>query len=96
MEDNNKLKIESRLAQIGSINEPVTGAINFPIYQSTAFRHPKLGQSTGFDYIRTTNPTRKVLKKLPQRWSPVMQGLPVAREWPRCKRSLPCLVKGII
>ncbi|WFA88193.1 PLP-dependent transferase [Paenibacillus amylolyticus] len=63
MEDNNKLKIESRLAQIGSINEPVTGAINFPIYQSTAFRHPKLGQSTGFDYIRTTNPTRKVLEE---------------------------------
>lgn len=62
MEDN-KLKIESRLAQIGSISEPVTGAINFPIYQATAFRHPKLGQSTGFDYIRTTNPTRKVLEE---------------------------------
>ncbi|MCM3783297.1 aminotransferase class I/II-fold pyridoxal phosphate-dependent enzyme [Neobacillus mesonae] len=59
----NKLKIESRLAQIGSIKEPVTGAVNFPIYQSTAFRHPKLGQSTGFDYIRTTNPTRKVLEE---------------------------------
>ena len=62
MEDN-KLKIESRLAQIGSVNEPGTGAVNFPIYQSTAFRHPKLGQSTGFDYIRTTNPTRKVLEE---------------------------------
>ncbi|WP_145047965.1 aminotransferase class I/II-fold pyridoxal phosphate-dependent enzyme [Paenibacillus xylanexedens] len=61
--DDNKLKIESRLAQIGSIHEPVTGAINFPIYQATAFRHPKLGQSTGFDYIRTTNPTRKVLEE---------------------------------
>ncbi|MDP4095514.1 aminotransferase class I/II-fold pyridoxal phosphate-dependent enzyme [Paenibacillus sp. P96] len=61
--DNQKLKIESRLAQIGSVNEPVTGAVNFPIYQSTAFRHPRLGQSTGFDYIRTTNPTRKVLEE---------------------------------
>ncbi|MFD2699781.1 PLP-dependent transferase [Paenibacillus shunpengii] len=59
----NKLNIESRLAQIGSVKEPVTGAVNFPIYQSTAFRHPKLGQSTGFDYIRTTNPTRKVLEE---------------------------------
>ncbi|AET59880.1 PLP-dependent transferase [Paenibacillus terrae] len=56
-------KIESRLAQIGSIEEPVTGAVNFPIYQSTAFRHPRLGQSTGFDYIRTINPTRKVLEE---------------------------------
>lgn len=56
------LKIESRLAQIGSIEEPVTGAISFPVYQATAFRHPKLGQSTGFDYARTKSPTRKVLE----------------------------------
>ncbi|MFM9277058.1 PLP-dependent transferase [Paenibacillus jiagnxiensis] len=63
MDHKQKLKIESRLAQIGSINEPVTGAVNFPIYQSTAFRHPQLGKSTGFDYIRTTNPTRKVLEE---------------------------------
>ncbi|MFD0715191.1 PLP-dependent transferase [Paenibacillus sp. GCM10027626] len=56
------MKIESRLAQIGSICDPVTGAISFPIYQATAFRHPELGQSTGFDYSRTKSPTRKVLE----------------------------------
>ncbi|MFF3921451.1 PLP-dependent transferase [Paenibacillus lactis] len=56
------LNIESRLAQIGSVHEPVTGAVTFPIYQATAYRHPKLGQSTGFDYIRTKNPTRQVLE----------------------------------
>ncbi|MCM3259770.1 PLP-dependent transferase [Paenibacillus lautus] len=56
------LNIESRLAQIGSVQEPVTGAVNFPIYQATAYRHPKLGQSTGFDYTRTKNPTRSVLE----------------------------------
>jgi cystathionine gamma-synthase len=56
------MKIESRLAQIGSTKEPVTGAVSFPIYQSTAFRHPKLGESTGFDYARTKSPTRKVLE----------------------------------
>lgn len=58
----NKLKIESRLAQIGSQEDPATGAVNYPIYQSTAFRHPRLGQSTGFDYIRTKSPTRSVLE----------------------------------
>lgn len=57
------MKIESKLAQIGSIKEPVTGAISFPIYQATAFRHPKLGQSTGFDYARTKSPTRSVLEE---------------------------------
>ncbi|GBG06547.1 cystathionine gamma-synthase [Paenibacillus agaridevorans] len=57
------MKIESQLAQIGSIKEPVTGAVSFPVYQSTAFRHPQLGQSTGFDYSRTKNPTRSVLEE---------------------------------
>ncbi|MDH6426102.1 cystathionine gamma-synthase [Paenibacillus odorifer] len=57
-----KLRIESRLAQIGSQEDPATGAINFPIYNATAFRHPKLGQSTGFDYSRTKSPTRSVLE----------------------------------
>ncbi|QGQ95238.1 aminotransferase class I/II-fold pyridoxal phosphate-dependent enzyme [Paenibacillus psychroresistens] len=57
------MNIESRLAQIGSISEPVTGAVSFPIYQSTAFRHPRLGQSTGFDYARTKSPTRSVLEQ---------------------------------
>lgn len=61
--DKRDWRIESRLAQIGSLEEPVTGAVSFPIYQATAFRHPKLGQSTGFDYSRTKNPTRKVLEE---------------------------------
>ncbi|PDO11479.1 MAG: cystathionine gamma-synthase [Candidatus Reconcilbacillus cellulovorans] len=56
------MRIESRLAQIGSQAEPVTGAVSFPIYNATAFRHPRLGQSTGFDYSRTKNPTRAVLE----------------------------------
>lgn len=57
------MKIESRLAQIGSVSDPVTGAVSYPIYQSTAFRHPKLGQSTGFDYSRSKSPTRAVLEE---------------------------------
>lgn len=57
------MKIESQLAQIGSVKEPVTGAVSFPVYQATAFRHPKLGQSTGFDYARTKSPTRSVLEE---------------------------------
>jgi len=54
--------IDSRLAQIGSRADPATGAVSYPIYQATAFRHPRLGQSTGFDYSRTKSPTRSVLE----------------------------------
>lgn len=57
------MKIESKLAQIGSTADPVTGAVNFPIYQATAFRHPALGESTGFDYARSKSPTRSVLEQ---------------------------------
>lgn len=57
------MKIESLLAQIGSLSEPVTGALSYPIYQSTCYRHPEVGKSTGFDYARTKNPTRSVLEE---------------------------------
>lgn len=56
------MKIESVLAQIGSTIDKRTGAISYPIYNSTAYRHPALGESTGFDYARTKNPTRSVLE----------------------------------
>jgi cystathionine gamma-synthase len=56
------MNIESRLAQIGSLDDPETGGVSFPVYHSTAFRHPKLGHSTGFDYARTKSPTRSVLE----------------------------------
>lgn len=56
------MKIESRLAQIGSLEDPATGGVSFPVYHATAFRHPRLGQSTGFDYARTKSPTRAVLE----------------------------------
>ncbi|MBN8201304.1 MULTISPECIES: methionine biosynthesis PLP-dependent protein [Bacillaceae] len=56
-------KIDTRLAQIGNRSESATGAVNPPVYFSTAYRHEGIGQSTGFDYSRTGNPTRQLLEK---------------------------------
>ena len=56
------MRLESKLAQIGSRQDEETGAISYPIYQAAVFRHPRLGQSTGFDYSRTKSPTRAVLE----------------------------------
>lgn len=39
------------------------GAVSFPIFQTAAFTHPMLGQSTGYDYSRVSNPTREELQK---------------------------------
>ena len=41
-----------------------TGAISFPIYQTATFAHPSVGESTGFDYSRSQNPTREQLEKV--------------------------------
>ncbi|RXT13547.1 PLP-dependent transferase [Ammoniphilus sp. CFH 90114] len=57
------MDIETKLVQIGNRREKETGAISFPVTFSTAFLHPALGESTGFDYIRTKNPTRTVLEE---------------------------------
>ena len=57
------LKLDTLLAQAGSRGDDTTGAISMPVYHSSTFRHPALGQSTGFDYSRTANPTRSVLEQ---------------------------------
>ncbi len=39
------------------------GAISYPIYQTATYAHPGVGQSTGYDYNRVSNPTRDQLEK---------------------------------
>lgn len=56
-------KTATLLAQLGNRTDPRTGAVNPPIHLSTAYEHPGLGQSTGFDYTRTKNPTRALLEE---------------------------------
>ena len=56
-------QIETKLAQLGNRKDKVTGAVVTPIYLSAAYAHPDLGESTGFDYTRTKNPTRTILEE---------------------------------
>lgn len=56
-------RIATLLAHAGVGEDPRTGSISTPIYQTSTFAHPGLGESTGFDYSRTTNPTRQVLER---------------------------------
>ena len=39
-----------------------TGAVSVPIFASSTFAHPGVGQSTGFDYSRSQNPTKEHLE----------------------------------
>jgi cystathionine gamma-synthase/cystathionine beta-lyase len=54
--------LATQAAQIGVDWDSRTGAVTVPIYQTATFRHPGLGQSTGYDYSRSGNPTRQVLE----------------------------------
>ncbi len=57
------MQIETLLAQMGNRRDVKTGAVSLPIYHSTTFSHPSVGESTGYDYSRTKNPTRFVLEE---------------------------------
>lgn len=55
--------METKLVQVGNRSEVETGAVNPPVYFSTAYRHEGIGLSTGYDYSRTKNPTRALLEE---------------------------------
>ena len=57
------MKIATQAAHIGLERASRTGAVTVPIYQTATFRHPGLGQSTGYDYSRSGNPTRQALEE---------------------------------
>lgn len=57
------MKLATTATQIGLDWDTRTGAVTVPIYQTATFRHPGLGQSTGYDYSRSGNPTRQALEE---------------------------------
>jgi cystathionine gamma-synthase len=59
-------KINTICVQGNSSRENVdnTGAVSFPIYQTAAYAHPGVGESTGYDYSRLQNPTRKEVERI--------------------------------
>lgn len=57
-------QIETQLIHAGSTIDPLTGAVNVPIYQTSTFQQEALGQTKGFEYSRSGNPTRAALERL--------------------------------
>lgn len=57
------------------------GAVSIPIYQTATFAHPGIGKSTGFDYSRESNPTRKELED-------IMTSLEGARDTVACSSGM--------
>ena len=45
-------------------NKDVFGSVSVPIYQTATFAHPGIGESTGHNYTRESNPTRDTLENI--------------------------------
>lgn len=57
------MKADTQLIHGHGGEDPRTGAVNVPIYQTSTFRQPELGHCLGYEYSRTGNPTREAVEK---------------------------------
>ena len=56
------MDFETAAIHAGQDPEPVTGAVAVPIFQTSTFAQPRVGEHTGYEYARTGNPTRTALQ----------------------------------
>ena len=52
----------TRAIHVGQGPDPATGAVIVPIYQTSTYAQSEVGVHKGFDYSRTSNPTRAALE----------------------------------
>ena len=53
---------DTRAIHAGQKNDPVTGAVMTPIYATSTYAQESPGVHKGYEYSRTSNPTRKALE----------------------------------
>jgi cystathionine gamma-lyase/cystathionine beta-lyase len=56
------MRFETIAIHSGERPDKTYGAISVPIYQTSTFAFADVGRTSGYDYSRTANPTRKVLE----------------------------------
>ena len=69
---------ESALIHGGNTVDPLTGAVNIPIYQTSTFQQKALGMHPKWEYARTGNPTRAALEQLIAELEEGLQGFAFA------------------
>lgn len=56
------MKFGTKAIHAGVHSDTATGAIMTPIYQTSTFAQEEVGKNKGYEYSRTSNPTRKALE----------------------------------
>jgi cystathionine gamma-lyase len=57
------MRFDTRAVHVGSEPDELTGAVTPPIYTSSTFAQAKIGETKGYEYSRTGNPTRQRLER---------------------------------
>ena len=57
------MKFDTKVVRAGISPDPTTGSIIPPIYETATYVLPEVGRDLGFDYTRSSNPTRQVLEE---------------------------------
>jgi cystathionine gamma-lyase len=57
------MRFDTRAIHSGQPADPLTGAVNAPIYLSSTFRQSAPNRNRGYVYSRSSNPTRHVLER---------------------------------
>jgi len=57
------VKFDTKVVRAGISPDPTTGSILPPIYETATYVLPEVGRDLGFDYTRSSNPTRQVLEE---------------------------------
>src|SRR5882757_6772971 len=63
MTKSNQLEFATRCVHAGQQPDPTTGAVMMPIYATSTFAQESPGVNKGYDYARTTNPTRMAFER---------------------------------
>ena len=57
------MRFDTRAIHGGQGPDPLTGAVNVPVYQTSTYAQTAPGETKGYDYSRTANPTRSMLER---------------------------------
>src|SRR5271154_422612 len=57
------MRFDTRAVHVGNEPDELTGAVTAPIYTSSTFAQAKIGETKGYEYSRSGNPTRARLER---------------------------------
>src|SRR5712692_10246490 len=63
LRDDMQRRFGTRAVHAGQVPDPLAGAVMSPIYQTSTYIQDGLGKHKGYEYARTSNPTREALER---------------------------------